>query len=95
MLCRRSKLTALLCAFVLLVTLLIPSNAAAVTIGVQDTDVSNSASFSTDTIYQIVTDRFFDGDSSNNPTGDIFDITNPRKYHGGDWKGITQKINDG
>lgn len=58
MLCRRSKLTALLCAFVLLVTLLIPSNAAAVTIGVQDTDVSNSASFSTDTIYQIVTDRF-------------------------------------
>ena len=44
MLCRRSKLTALLCAFVLLVTLLIPSNAAAVTIGVQDTDVSNSAS---------------------------------------------------
>ena len=95
MLCRRSKLTALLCAFVLLVTLLIPSNAAAVTIGVQDTDVSNSASFSTDTIYQIVTDRFFDGDSSNKPTGDIFDITNPRKYHGGDWKGITQKINDG
>lgn len=25
----------------------------------------------------------------------FYDITNPRKYHGGDWKGITQKINDG
>ena len=33
-----------------------------------DSDVTNSASFSTDTIYQIVTDRFFDGDSTNNPT---------------------------
>lgn len=60
-----------------------------------DTDVENSASFSTDTIYQIVTDRFFDGDPSNNPTGDIYDKNNNRKYHGGDWEGITQKIEDG
>lgn len=62
---------------------------------IEDSDVSNSASFSTDTIYQIVTDRFFDGDSSNNPTGEIFDKNNNRKYHGGDWAGITQKLNDG
>lgn len=60
-----------------------------------DSDVTNSASFSTDTIYQIVTDRFFDGDSTNNPTGDIYDKTDNRKYHGGDWAGITQKLNDG
>ena len=60
-----------------------------------DANVTNSASFSTDTIYQIVTDRFFDGDPSNNPTGAIFDKSNNRKYHGGDWAGITQKINDG
>lgn len=60
-----------------------------------DASVENSASFSTDTIYQIVTDRFFDGDTSNNPTGEIYDPSNNRKYHGGDWAGITQKIKDG
>jgi glycosidase len=61
--------------------------------GVADTDVANTASFSTDVIYQIVTDRFFDGNSSNNPTGDIYDKSNLKKYHGGDWAGITQKLN--
>lgn len=76
---------------------LIPSNvvANATTGNAADNDVTNSASFSTDTIYQIVTDRFFDGDVTNNPTGAIFDKTNNRKYHGGDWAGITQKLNDG
>lgn len=95
MLRRKSKFTALLCAIALIIALLGPSHVAAVTNGAQDSDVSNSASFSTDTIYQIVTDRFFDGNSSNNPSGDIYDPSNPRKYHGGDWDGITQKINDG
>ena len=95
MLRKTSRLTALLCVIALLIALVGPSNVAAVTTGAQDSDVSNSASFSTDTIYQIVTDRFFDGNSSNNPSGDIYDPTNPRKYHGGDWDGITQKINDG
>lgn len=60
-----------------------------------DADVTNAASFSTDVIYQIVTDRFFDGNSSNNPTGNIFDQSNMQKYHGGDWAGITQKLNEG
>lgn len=60
-----------------------------------DTSVSNTASFSTDVIYQIVTDRFLDGNAANNPTGSIFDKSNPQKYHGGDWAGITQKLNDG
>lgn len=57
-------------------------------------DVENP-DFSHNTIYQIVTDRFYDGDSSNNPSGDIFDPENNRKYHGGDWKGIADKIEDG
>lgn len=61
----------------------------------EDSDTDNSASFSTDVIYQIVTDRFVDGDTGNNPTGDIFDTGNMKKYHGGDWAGIEQKINDG
>lgn len=60
-----------------------------------DSDVGNQAGFSTDVIYQIVTDRFVDGDSSNNPTGDIFDPSDLTKYHGGDWAGIEEKIEDG
>lgn len=58
-------------------------------------DVEDKANFSSDVIYQIVTDRFCDGDVSNNPTGAIFDKSNLKKYHGGDWKGIVDKINDG
>lgn len=57
--------------------------------------VENKADFSTDTIYQVITDRFSDGNIQNNPTGAIFDKSNPRKYHGGDWQGIINKINDG
>ena len=59
-----------------------------------DADVGNYSSMSTDVIYQIVTDRFVDGDPSNNPTGEIYDKNNLRKYHGGDWAGITQKLNE-
>lgn len=58
-------------------------------------DVSNKGEYSTDVIYQIVTDRFYDGDTSNNPSGDIFDKSDMKKYHGGDWEGIIDKINDG
>ncbi|WP_310604609.1 alpha-amylase family glycosyl hydrolase [Anaerosporobacter sp.] len=89
------KLTSLL--FVLIfafgvISTNVPVQAAATS---TDAEVTNTASFSTDVIYQIVTDRFFDGDTSNNPTGSIFDKSNLQKYHGGDWAGITQKLNDG
>ncbi|MCX8128672.1 MAG: alpha-amylase family glycosyl hydrolase [Clostridia bacterium] len=59
-----------------------------------DGAVGNTASCSTDVIYQIITDRFLDGNTANNPTGALFDRTNLRKYHGGDWQGIINKIND-
>jgi glycosidase len=42
-----------------------------------------------DVIYLIMTDRFADGDASNNK--DV-DRQNPRAWHGGDFRGITQKI---
>lgn len=58
-----------------------------------------------DTIYQIITDRFFDNDTTNNiPIGtspSLFndangdgkgDGTDLNKYQGGDWKGIQAKI---
>ncbi|MFC5702434.1 alpha-amylase family glycosyl hydrolase [Cohnella faecalis] len=60
-----------------------------------DTDVSNKQNFSTDVIYQIFTDRLYDGNSGNNPSGSSFDgtCTNLKLYCGGDWQGITDKIN--
>lgn len=36
-----------------------------------DTAVTNKQNFSTDVIYQVFTDRFLDGDPSNNPTGGL------------------------
>lgn len=51
-----------------------------------------------DVIYQIITDRFYDGDSTNNvPAGfdaSLFDGTGTdiRLYQGGDWQGIIDKI---
>ena len=42
-----------------------------------------------DVIYLIMTDRFSDGDTSNDK--DV-DRKNPRAWHGGDFRGITQKI---
>lgn len=42
-----------------------------------------------DVIYLIMTDRFADGDASNNK--DV-DRQNPRAWHGGDFKGITSRI---
>ena len=44
---------------------------------------------SDDVIYLIMTDRFADGDAANNK--DI-DRQNPRAWHGGDFRGIRQKI---
>lgn len=44
-------------------------------------------------IYFMLTDRFFDGDSSNNDPYNIgYDTSKPGTYHGGDFKGITQKL---
>ncbi len=45
-------------------------------------------------IYFVFVDRFFDGDPSNNGTtpGGVLP---PGAYQGGDWKGVTQKINAG
>ncbi|RIW31883.1 pullulanase [Bacillus salacetis] len=44
-------------------------------------------------IYFMLTDRFFDGDSSNNdPYGIGYDTSKMGTYQGGDFKGITQKL---
>lgn len=59
-------------------------------------DLSN-VNYAEEVIYQIVTDRFRDGDPSNNPEGDLFsdDCSDLTKYCGGDWQGIIDKIENG
>jgi glycosidase len=57
----------------------------------------NSVDFKSDVIYEVLLDRFFDGDSSNNdPSGDSglysADKSNWKLYWGGDLKGLTQKL---
>jgi glycosidase len=43
-------------------------------------------------IYQVVTDRFFDGDASNNNADGNFNATANTAVHGGDFRGIEQKL---
>ncbi|MCG8305869.1 MAG: alpha-amylase family glycosyl hydrolase, partial [Cytophagales bacterium] len=42
-----------------------------------------------DIIYFVITDRFFDGNTSNNQH---VDLANPRAFHGGDFDGLIAKI---
>lgn len=49
----------------------------------------NTRPWQQEIIYQLITDRFSDGDKSNNQN---VDIQNPRAYHGGDWQGIIDKL---
>ncbi|MBX6385776.1 MAG: IPT/TIG domain-containing protein [Microbispora sp.] len=58
---------------------------------------ATKADFTGDVIYQIITDRFYDGNTSNdNPAASpnlySADHSNWTLYWGGDWAGITQKI---
>ncbi|HXS69876.1 MAG TPA: alpha-amylase family glycosyl hydrolase [Candidatus Polarisedimenticolia bacterium] len=43
-------------------------------------------------IYQIITDRFFDGDPSNNNADGNYDSAGRISVHGGDFKGIEEKL---
>ena len=50
---------------------------------------------SDDVVYQLMPDRFADGDPSNDdPAGSrgLFDRSKPRYYHGGDFKGVIDKL---
>ena len=45
---------------------------------------------STESVYFVMTDRFADGDATNN--GDGYDPTNIGYWHGGDFKGLSEKL---
>ncbi|MGH8853806.1 MAG: alpha-amylase family glycosyl hydrolase, partial [Telluria sp.] len=57
----------------------------------------NTVDYTGDVIYQIVTDRFVDGDPANNPPAPLYskECILSHLYCGGDWKGIESKIVDG
>ena len=72
-------------SILLLSVTLLPANAFAAT------------SLRGESIYQIMVDRFYDGDSGNNAAGEAFRYTENsqddfRYMHGGDWQGIIDKI---
>lgn len=44
-------------------------------------------------IYFMLTDRFLNGDTTNDdPNGENYDLSHAETYHGGDFKGVTEKI---
>jgi glycosidase len=43
-------------------------------------------------IYQVITDRFFDGDPSNNNAEGNYNPKGPTSVHGGDFRGLEQKL---
>ncbi len=64
---------------------------------IESTDVANKLNYESDVIYQILTDRFSDGDPTNDNPYNIpnsYDSTGKDvdKYLGGDWQGIINKI---
>ncbi|WP_460791353.1 alpha-amylase family glycosyl hydrolase [Microbacterium lacusdiani] len=61
------------------------------------TGVANTTNYETDTIYQVLTDRFADGDpSNNNPYGkaNSYDPsrTDINRFFGGDWRGLADRM---
>lgn len=93
----KKSIITLLASTCLFTAWLAPSFAVPMANAAPDTSVLNKQGFSTNVIYQIVTDRFADGDPSNNPSGAAFSpgCTNLKLYCGGDWQGIINKITDG
>lgn len=59
-----------------------------------------TADFRDEIVYQLLTDRFFNGDPGNDSgrldrRGDMLDLSNPVGWHGGDFAGIRRKLEEG
>ncbi|NRF65897.1 IPT/TIG domain-containing protein [Aquincola sp. S2] len=94
---QRSRPAAAWCRGLALSVWLALASAAGPALAMPDTHVSNKQGYNTDVIYQVVTDRFVDGNAANNPTGAAFSAgcTQLKLYCGGDWRGLQNKIEDG
>ncbi|MFC3899505.1 pullulanase [Aliicoccus persicus] len=70
-------------------------HASEVSVEVIEREVSDGADFDWDEarIYFMLTDRFSDGDESNNDPHDVgYDTDHPESYHGGDFQGIINNL---
>ncbi|MFT9596502.1 pullulanase-associated domain-containing protein, partial [Mesobacillus sp.] len=66
---------------------------ASITVKTRQSVDENDFDWDESIIYFMLTDRFFDGDSSNNdPYGLNYDTNDRGTYQGGDFKGITEKL---
>jgi alpha-amylase len=54
--------------------------------------VASNSDWQAQSIYQVITDRFYDGDPSNNNADGNFAPDRPTSVHGGDFKGLEQKL---
>jgi glycosidase len=53
---------------------------------------TNQADWQAQSIYQVITDRFYDGDPANNNADGNYQPARPWAVHGGDFKGLEQKL---
>lgn len=86
----RQRMHLVVIVLFILTALLIPKHTAA-------GGVNNDASYKSDVCYQIITDRFYDGNNGNNNPGvssGLYDASknNWKLYWGGDWAGIQAKM---
>ncbi|MEO3946445.1 alpha-amylase family glycosyl hydrolase [Gorillibacterium sp. CAU 1737] len=64
-----------------------------VTVKTRQQENTNDFDWDEARIYFLLTDRFFNGNPANDdPNGEGYDKTHLESYHGGDWQGITQKL---
>jgi glycosidase len=53
---------------------------------------SSNSDWQAQSIYQVITDRFYDGDPANNNADGNYKPARSRSVHGGDFKGLEQKL---
>jgi glycosidase len=68
--------------------LLVAFDALVATVPAQTTNVF----WQQQSIYQLITDRFYNGDTSNDNADGNYSPTGPTSVHGGDFKGVEQKL---
>ncbi|MGA9451487.1 MAG: alpha-amylase family glycosyl hydrolase, partial [Verrucomicrobiia bacterium] len=65
---------------------------AALGLAATDSRAQSNKFWQAQSIYQIITDRFYDGDTNNDNAEGTYAPRAPRGVHGGDFKGIEQKL---
>jgi hypothetical protein len=53
---------------------------------------ASNAFWQAQSIYQVITDRYYDGDTSNNNADGNYNPSGTTSVHGGDFKGLEQKL---